>query len=101
NLWFTEDNTNKIGRITPAGIITEFPIPTDPKGNRNSPGGITSGPDGNLWFTQTKDSSKNNGINLSCPRLDGLVPFAMKGVWQDGKRSHLFIRHLTTDKGAL
>ena len=28
NLWFTEDFGNKIGRITPAGVITEFPIPT-------------------------------------------------------------------------
>jgi len=28
NLWFTEDSENKIGRITPAGVITEFTIPT-------------------------------------------------------------------------
>src|SRR5260370_36842289 len=27
-LWFTEALSNKIGRITPAGAITEFPLPT-------------------------------------------------------------------------
>src|SRR5262245_44006414 len=45
NLWFTEQAGNKIGRITPAGIITEFVIST-----YFGPAGITAGPDGNLWF---------------------------------------------------
>jgi streptogramin lyase len=27
-LWFTGSSGNKIGRITPTGMITEFPIPT-------------------------------------------------------------------------
>ena len=48
NLWFTELNGNKIGRITPAGAITEFPLPT-PDSN---PVVITPGPDGNLWFAE-------------------------------------------------
>ena len=48
NLWFTEFNGNKIGRITPAGVITEFPIPSA----GGTPFGITAGPDGNLWFTE-------------------------------------------------
>jgi len=38
---------------SPAGIITEFPIPTA----NSSPGGITAGPDGNLWFTECVSSS--------------------------------------------
>ena len=25
NVWFTEVNSNKIGRITPSGVATEFP----------------------------------------------------------------------------
>ena len=37
-----------IGRITPAGTITEYPLP---KG-RSGPSGITAGPDGNMWFTE-------------------------------------------------
>jgi len=50
-LWFTEASSNKIGRITLRGVITEFAIPIPGSG---SPGlyGITSGPDGNLWFTE-------------------------------------------------
>ena len=54
NLWFTicrctvgNSNNGSIGRITPAGLITEFP--TSPG---SAPDGITSGPDGNLWFTE-------------------------------------------------
>ena len=39
---------SKIGRITTAGVITEFPIPTAGSG----PVGIAAGPDGNLWFTE-------------------------------------------------
>ena len=47
-LWFTEPYGNHIGRITTAGIVTHFQVPT--------PGsfvqGITAGPDGALWFTE-------------------------------------------------
>jgi hypothetical protein len=49
NLWFTEFRGNRIGRITPAGVVTEFPIPTAASG----PHDITVGPDGNLWFTES------------------------------------------------
>jgi len=46
NLWFTEDGG--VGKITPQGTITEFPLPTS-----SMPGAaITVGPDGNLWFTE-------------------------------------------------
>ena len=48
NVWFIEASGNKIGRITPGGIITEFPIPTP----ASNPEGLTAGPDGALWFTE-------------------------------------------------
>ena len=48
NLWFTEHNSNKIGRISPSGTATEFAPPTA----NSDPWGITAGPDGNLWFTE-------------------------------------------------
>jgi len=48
NLWFTEKASDIIGRITPDGTITEFPLPQTSSG----PVGITSGADGNLWFTE-------------------------------------------------
>ena len=92
-LWFTETRLagNKIGRITTAGVVTEFSTPTagsqspghhdgsgrrtvvhrsqrqqdrphhhrrcnyripDPHGRSAIPKGITTGPDGALWFTE-------------------------------------------------
>src|SRR6266849_152887 len=50
NFWFVEFGTDKIGRITPRGTITEFPFPTGDSGLWLV--GITAGPDGNLWFTE-------------------------------------------------
>jgi hypothetical protein len=50
NVWFTEREGNAIGRITPAGAITEFPVPTP----SSWPWRIAAGPDGNLWFTERK-----------------------------------------------
>src|SRR5437867_1624386 len=41
NLWFTEAPANNIARITPAGDITEFSLPTPGA----YPVGITTGPD--------------------------------------------------------
>jgi streptogramin lyase len=47
NLWFTEQGlVPAIGRITPTGTITEYPV-----GLLKEPGEITAGPDGALWFT--------------------------------------------------
>ena len=47
NLWFTEGNGAKLGRITTSGVLTEFPITAG-----SFPYGITTGPDGNLWFAE-------------------------------------------------
>jgi streptogramin lyase len=45
NLWFTDPAAGKVGRITPAGQVTEF---TPPPGLAGA--AITAGHDGNLWF---------------------------------------------------
>lgn len=45
-LWFTESGADRIGRITVAGSITEFPVAPN-----SHPHNITTGSDGNLWFT--------------------------------------------------
>jgi virginiamycin B lyase len=44
NLWFTENE--RIGRITPKGVITEFPLSAGV-----IPNGLAAGPDGTIWFT--------------------------------------------------
>jgi streptogramin lyase len=54
NLWFAENF--KIGRITPTGTLTEFPLP-------GLASGITAGPDGNLWFAE----QPNNKIGRITP----------------------------------
>jgi streptogramin lyase len=46
NRWFTE--STHIGRITPAGAITEFALPT----SNSMPEALVVGPDGNLWFIE-------------------------------------------------
>ena len=48
NVWFTEFDGNQIGRITPAGAITEFGGLTA----GSAPSSITAGSDGALWFTE-------------------------------------------------
>lgn len=73
NLWFVVnccgERNGKIGRMTPTGQVTLFPVAL---GTSPAPG-ITTGPDGNLWFTAT---------NLPC---DKLVPIPLPaGIGPDG-----------------
>lgn len=63
NLWFIESGTGggsltdttytggRVGRITPQGVVTEFPLPS----TDSQPTGITTGPDGNIWFSNASE----------------------------------------------
>jgi streptogramin lyase len=51
NLWFTERDADRIGRITPSGTIKEFHTGITPGAGL---WGITAGPDGRLWFTESQ-----------------------------------------------
>jgi streptogramin lyase len=53
NLWFAEHGANAIGRITPAGQVTEFPLPTA----NAQPMQIAAGADGNMWFTEWRSGN--------------------------------------------
>ena len=46
NLWFLNAGNATVGRITPSGVVTAFPV-----GTTGTLTDITAGPDGNLWFT--------------------------------------------------
>ena len=46
NIWFIQAQVADIGEITPAGAITEYPLPSS-----DDPSSIVVGPDGNIWFT--------------------------------------------------
>ena len=56
-LWFTEYLANNIGRITTAGAVTTYAVPTFDAG----PSGITVGPDNALWFTEENPSANKIG----------------------------------------
>ena len=98
NLWFTEKTTSKIGRITPAGVVTEFPTATASAG----PFGITSGPNGFLFFSETDvgkigRSTLTGGVDDTIATVgdqpediaagdDGLLWFTQRGSDQIGRR---------------
>ena len=67
NVWFThygEEGTNPaVGRITPAGVITEFR-----KGLEGGwPQSIVAGPDGNMWFGITASKTSPPAIGRITP----------------------------------
>ena len=76
NLWFTEDSTNKIGKITTSGTITEYAILT----SNATPRGIAAGPGGNLWFTEVQ-GNKIGKITTSGTITEYTVPTGAAGPW--------------------
>jgi virginiamycin B lyase len=65
-VWFVSGNT--IGRLTPAGVITNFPLHS-----RVFPQDIVWGGDGNLWFT-----GKSKAIGRITPT--GTVTYFTRGI---------------------
>ncbi len=58
NLWFTNSDfafNVFVGRITPSGQVTTFPLPFG-----SVPRGITAGPDGAIWFANGYDVGRIN-----------------------------------------
>jgi streptogramin lyase len=99
NLWFTENEGNKIGRITPSGSITEFAVPT----SNSQPYGITAGPDGNLWFTQPIENTGSNQIGRITPNgsvTEFTVPttFADPTYITSGPDGNLWFTEMTGNK---
>lgn len=50
NLWFAETIANAIGKITPSGTVSQFPLPTAGSGLSTI---LNLGPDGNIWFAES------------------------------------------------
>jgi virginiamycin B lyase len=61
NLWFGDLARSAIGRVTPAGAITELAAPSPP-------GGIAAGSDGSVWFTepQTGKIARVSALTTIC-----------------------------------
>lgn len=73
NVWFTDWGAGAVGRISPAGQITEFgssgksPVIHEPLY-------ITSGPDGNMWFTGSGHIGKISPVGAITLLHKGLGP---------------------------
>ena len=86
NLYFTEAGTsadlgNRIGRITPAGTITEWDIPT----RDSNPAGIAAGRDGKIYFTQYGAKQLGQldpatGVILESPIPNGEAPIGIVSI---------------------
>jgi virginiamycin B lyase len=70
-LWFT-DWAGNIGRITTAGAISSYPIPT----SISEPFGIAPGPDGALWFTES-NGNKIGRITTAGAITEYLIPTSL------------------------
>lgn len=59
NVWFTDYGNNKVGKVTTAGVVSEFALPLGA-----SPNCLASDTEGNLWVT---DGGKNaiDKVNIS------------------------------------
>jgi streptogramin lyase len=55
NMWFTDEASKKIGKITNSGAVTEYPLPTQDLRPRS----IVLGPDGNLWIAAGGGANAN------------------------------------------
>src|SRR5437879_13837480 len=87
NLWFPQSRmsgtaTGYIGRITPAGAITELAVPYA----WSRPFLITSGPDGNMWFTDEGTNSVGT-IAVAGPVVGAVTEFKLPSA-SAGPRPH-------------
>src|SRR3954470_20389799 len=71
NLWFTE--SDRVGRITPAGVVTEFSTGITPGAGL---AGIAAGPDGNLWFTESDRVGRITPAGVVTEFSTGITPGA-------------------------
>jgi streptogramin lyase len=100
NLWFCQRENQFIGRITPDGVITQFVIPTFP----GHCGGMTAGPDGNVWFTENPTNPRLGRITPAGTITEFQLPFGYSNplaitAGQDGNLWLLVSRALTISIG--
>jgi virginiamycin B lyase len=104
DLWFIEESSagsGAIGRITPAGDITEFPLQ---RSNFIGISGLTVGPNGNLWFGLIGNSGAPGGIGRITPG-GAITEFSvsnspLSGPLTVGPDDNLWFIESTPDEGA-
>jgi virginiamycin B lyase len=90
SLWFTEKGANKVGRITTAGQITEYPIPNNASGlSDTGPTNIVES-GGAMWFLTdigqsvyriTSGGTYTQVYNQQTYNASNLAPSSSGGVW--------------------
>ena len=92
NVWFTEP-VGRVGKITPAGVVTEFAAGITPGMTPGShPQAIASGPDGNIWYTA------NDGPPSSSPtgtRIVKVTPAGGVTEYTSGVTQPLYVGGIT------
>lgn len=81
-VYFTEPGLNAIGRLSSTGQLTQYPVPTAHAGL----GGLTLGPDGNIWFTETT-ANKIGRLLIGSP-----MPTASAVITATGRNHVLYVR---------
>jgi virginiamycin B lyase len=74
-IWFTQDGSDAIGKITLGGTVNFTNYPLDPSTQGYNPGDITTGPDGRLWFTEPEP----NRVGALNPVDGSIVTFSKPG----------------------
>ncbi|HTD38880.1 MAG TPA: hypothetical protein VK669_15320, partial [Candidatus Limnocylindrales bacterium] len=88
NVWFTELRTNRVGKITPAGTVTEFSAGISPGA---TPWGIAAGRDGNLWFTE----GDGGPPSYSTPRIARITTSGVVTEFTQGMSAGTFPQGIT------
>jgi virginiamycin B lyase len=112
NIWFTEESCistvgcsgSWVERFTPAGQITQFPLSNPNTG----PIGITTGPDGNLSFTEDPINDNASGAHIGRITPSGqITEFPVPNLSNDatnitaGPDGNLWFTACTYDPNAL
>lgn len=84
-LWFTEQMTNKLGRLDPnTGEFREYPLD---EGKNSGPHGLVADGDGNIWFTA------NFGVGKLDPRTGKVTEYKMPSEKADDPHTAAFDGH--------
>jgi streptogramin lyase len=92
NIWIPQLGLNSLGHLSPSGVYGEVPLPCTYAG----PFGITTGTDGDIWFTDHQNGTNASGNPISTPAIGRLDPKNLpassrvcptgalsKGFWQN------------------
>lgn len=86
-LWFTEQMTNKLGRLDPTtGQFKEYPLA---EGKNSGPHGLVADRDGNIWFT----ANFGGYIGKLDPRTGKVTEYKMPSEKADDPHTAVFDAH--------